>query len=991
MITHKMQRFDRVGQRYGSFVLTKVEQIKGLSCTLYELEHELSGAQVMHVASEEQENVFCLSFRTLPESSNGVAHILEHTVLCGSEKYPVRDPFFSMNRRSLNTFMNAMTGSDFTCYPAASQIKKDFYNLLEVYLDAVFKPNLHEQSFLQEGHRLEFENLENSESLLQYKGVVFNEMKGAWASSDARLWRGVKENLFPDLTYGVDSGGDPKEIPNLTHKQLLEFHRTYYHPSRCLFFFYGDIPLNEHLDFIEEKALSGVEKVKAIPQIPRQKRFSSPRTVLQTYPVSSEDMGKDRAYVALGWLTCHILEQREVLGLAVLDLILTGTDAAPLKYALLKSGLCKQVEGFLEEEISEVPFVLVLKGCEEENAEKIQNIVTETLRELVKKGIEKEKVDAAIHQIELYRKEISGDHYPFGLTLFMRSALLRQHGGKSEDGMRVYTLFEELRESTKDPRFLTGLIEKYFINNPHLVKFVMTPDKELEKKENLEERKALDSIQSCLSNEEKKGIVEQAKALLRLQEEKEDERIEVLPKVTLKDVPPRAKDFFCKEEDFGGMGIFHHTCSTNGIVYADAIFDLPEVVEEDLSYARMFTFLLPQLGCEGRDYKQNLEFIQANTGGVGMNLSLNPQAQDNDCFKPSLGVSGKALHHNVDKLFSLFRDLLTSADFTDVPRLKELLVKQHSVLESSLNRRGLKYATDLAGSGLSSFMRINSFWHGLEYFWKIRDLVKDFDSQADLFLEKMQYFQENLLSMSNSQLVLSGDKEIYHTLKREEFFGLHELKPKVLPSWKNHCHLHCFPSQGRVISSGVAFTCMAMKGLNCSHEDAPALTLAALLCDNKLLHKRIREQGGAYGCGAVNSLSAGSFYFYAYRDPHLSKTILAIEEAIDMLVKEAFDERDLQEAKLGIIQDLDIPISPGSRAAVAYSWKREGKSLNVRQTFRDRIMRMSKMDLSRVAKKYLASQFASATVVCFAGKELLERESSALIDTTGRELKIFEV
>ncbi len=353
-----------VGQSYNGFTLTKIFPIPELQCVLRELVHEKTGAQVMHIENEDPENVFCLSFRTLPDTSNGVAHILEHTVLCGSEKFPVKDPFFAMNRRSLNTFMNALTGSDFTCYPAASQVSKDFYNLLDVYIDAVFKPLLNELSFLQEGCRLEFSTPDNPETLLEYKGIVYNEMKGALSSPTTRLSEAINETLFPHLTYGINSGGDPKVIPELTYHDLKEFHRTYYHPSRCLFFFYGNMPLEQHLDFIAEHALQNVEKLDPIPQLPLQPRFREPREKIMAYPISPDEDPKDKTLLAFSWLTCHILEQQELLALSVIEIALLDNDASPLKMALLKSGLCKQVSAYSEDEISEVPFIIVLIGCE---------------------------------------------------------------------------------------------------------------------------------------------------------------------------------------------------------------------------------------------------------------------------------------------------------------------------------------------------------------------------------------------------------------------------------------------------------------------------------------------------------------------------------------------------------------------------------------------------------------------------------------------------
>lgn len=982
---------DLVGESYGDFLLTKKLEIKEINCVLRELEHKVSGAQVMHLENDDPENVFCLSFRTLPESSNGIAHILEHTVLCGSEKFPVKDPFFSMNRRSLNTFMNAFTGSDFTCYPAASQVKKDFYNLLEVYSDSVFRPNLHELSFSQEGHRLEFESLEESSSLLKYAGVVFNEMKGSLSSPDSRLWKELRAKLFPDLTYGWDSGGDPKVIPELSYQEFLDFHRKYYHPSRCIFFFYGNLPLQEHLDFIEEKSLKGVERLSPIEGIPRQKRMGSPKSFVSSFPAVLDGEKEDQEYFALAWLTCHILEQEELLGLSVLDIILTGTDAAPLKYALLQSGFCKQVETALEEDISEIPFAVIMKGCSPNKAEDLEKIAMDALRRVAEDGIPVERVEAAVHQLELFRREITGDPYPFGLSLFLRSALLKQHGGKAEDALRVDSLFQSFRKKAEDPSYLTGLLRKYFLDNPHFVKLVMRPEGGLSEKESREEKEKLHRIKSKLSQEEMQGIIQRSLDLVALQEKREEDDLEILPKVTLSDVPEEAKDFSLMEEDLGGLRTFRHECFTNSFVYADVVLDLPSLKKEELPYLRMFSWLLPQIGCGGRDYRSNLEYIQEHTGGIGMALSLNSQAQDFDFFKPALNIGGKSLCRKMDKLFPLLRDFLLSADFKDVARLKELVLKQYTILEASLNRNALKYASSLATSALSLSSLINNYWYGLEYFWSIRELAKNFDERASQFVEKMLEFQDRLLLRDKADLVISSDGETYKFLKENSFFGLGEIKGGSCGLWEVDYPLMQVSSQGRIISSPVGFTCSALKGLHYTHPDAPALSVASFIFDNKTLHKRVREQGGAYGSGAVNSLMSGNFYFYSYRDPHLFNTLSAFKEAVVSVAEGKFDERDLEEAKLGIIQGLDSPVSPGGRGMTAYAWKREGKSLKARKKFRDDVLSVAKESLCHAVDKHISSKIDSLITVSFSEKGFFERENAIILEKGREALQILEV
>jgi len=955
------------------FEETKRIEITELKSTLVELIHKPSGANVMHIANDDPENLFCLSFRTIPEKSDGVAHILEHTVLCGSDKFPVKDPFYGMQRRSLNTFMNAMTGADFTCYPAATQVPKDFYNLLEVYMDAVFHPRILELSFLQEGHRLEFADKE-----LTYKGIVFNEMKGALSSPDSRLIEAINEALYPNITYGVNSGGDPKVIPELTYEQLLAFHAKYYHPSRCLFFFYGNMPLEKHLTFLEENCLKGVEKLKPIAPIEKQKRFTKQKKLVVPYPMTDND-GDDKAIVAHAYLTCHILEQQELLALSLLETLLMCTDASPLKYALLSSGLCKQAGAYIDEDISEVPWVLVMKGCKEKDTAALKEVATKALEKIVEEGIPAHLVDSALHQLEFQRTEITGDGAPFGLSLFMRAALLRQHGGDAENALVIHKLFDALRHKIEsDPKYLPGLIKKHLLDNPHFVEVVMTPDTGLEKKEVAEEKAKLQAINEQLSEKAKAKIVDTAAKLEAFQLEQEGADLEVLPKVTLKDVPKETHDYPLTQETVGNTTLFHHDTFTNNITYMDWVYDLPATKEEEMPLVRLFTMLLPQVGCGGRTYMENLDYIQENTGGIGVALGMNIQADDHKVFQPTIQLRGKALSRKSDKLFPLIHDMIVSADFTDKARLKELIRKHHSGLESGLTSRAMRYAINLSASGVSLPSHISNLWHGIKYLLFIREIAKDFDNKADALIERMEQMQNSLLCLENPHLVITCTKKQYDLMKKENFYGLLDTpQKKAEPFSPTFAHSTTEP-QGRTISSPVAFTAKVFPTVSFTDKRAPYLSLAAHLFDNKTLHPKIREQGGAYGGGAVSNTSSGLFYFYAYRDPNITSTLRAFDDSIASVAKGDFTDTDLEEAKLEMIQAIDTPIAPGSRGDTAYSWWREGKSVKVRQTFRDTLLKASREDIIEVTKELISVQAKKGSPVVFAGRELLEKENDSL-------------
>ncbi|MBA2368100.1 MAG: insulinase family protein [Candidatus Protochlamydia sp.] len=974
----KSQRLSAVGQKYHAFTVIKSLEIPELQCLLRELVHEPTGARIMHIGNDDPENLFCLSFQTLPNNSNGVAHILEHTVLCGSQKYPVKDPFFSMNRRSLNTFMNALTGADFTCYPAATQVPTDFYNLLEVYLDAVFHPTLHELSFAQEGHRLEFAISNDPHSPLEYKGIVYNEMKGGLSSSSARLAEAINETLFPETTYGVNSGGDPAVIPTLTYQELKDFHKKYYHPSRCLFFFYGDLPLEGHLDFIAEHALINVERVSPLPPIPLQPRFSAPVKREFSYPISPEEETADKALLAFGWLTCHILEQEDVLAMNILEIILLDTDASPLKMALLRSGLCKQVNSFIDVEINEIPWGIILKGCNPNDADALEKIVHDTLNEICLKSLPTQMIENAIHQLEFHRSEITGDHAPFGLSLFMRSGLLKQHGTEPEQGLMIHSLFDRLRQrNLSDPSYFNKLIKKYLLDNSHYVRIVMKPDKTLGAKEGEEERRKLRLIKEMLTEEEIKAIIQKAEMLASFQKQQEEEDIEFLPKVTLKDVPLTGREYPLTKEKAGPLTLYHHAAFTNDIIYADLVYNLPDLTEEELFYLRLLTVVLTQVGCGSRSYEENLAYIQGHTGGIGAGISLNLQASDNTLFYPTFHLRGKALHRKASKLFPLMLDTLTATHLDGLKRFKEILFKHFSGMEGRLSQSALKYAINLSASALNPASKVANDLYGLNYYWKVRDLVKNFETQGPIVLAKLQAMREKVTCLDQPDLVLSCDALSYEELKRESFYGLQDIPAHPFTPWKGDFTLASIPPQGRLIASPVAFIGKVFSTVSYTHPYAPALTAAAFLFDNLTLHATIREQGGAYGGGAVSNPMSGNFYFYSYRDPNVVQTLKAFEEAIETIIEGDFDNSDLEEAKLEMIQSLDVPVSPGSQAELAYGWLREGK-VGLRQPFRNQLLKLEREQIIEAVQNVIVPQFEKGAVIVFAGQEQLDKANKEL-------------
>jgi Zn-dependent M16 (insulinase) family peptidase len=931
----------------------------------------------MHIANDDPENLFCLSFQTLPNSSNGVAHILEHTVLCGSKKFPVKDPFFAMSRRSLNTFMNALTGQDFTCYPASSQVEKDFYNLLEVYLDAVFHPQLKRLSFLQEGHRLELTDPKNVNSPLKMQGVVYNEMKGAMNDADSRLWEAIGKHLLPDLPYGHNTGGNPKEIPSLSYEELVEFHQTFYQSSRCLFFFYGNLPLQKHLDFIEEHALNGVEKLPPLNPLPLQKRLTSPIRAVDYYPLQEGENPKGKAKIAFSWLTTSLFHARESLALCLIEIYLMETDASPLKQALLQSKLCQEVESTLDLEMSEIPLSIICSGCKEEDEERLKQCLLRTLGLVCKAPFDPKLVEASLHQLEFQRTEIGGEGGPFGLQLFMRAGLIAQHGSEPEQALLIHRLFHELRDQIEDPHFLPSLLRKHTIDNPHFLTQLLLPDPHLAQKEHAQETLHLKAIEAKLTPEEKQKLVEDSAALIHYQEESEKQSIECLPKVTLDDVPKKARDFLLQHKTFASFELYSHECFTNQIVYADLVFDLPHMEPEELPLLSLLCNLWTDLGCGGKSYVASLQEIQAYTGGIDAHLALHVSATDPNVLRPAFSLRGKALLRNCEPLFGLLYDYANSPNFTETARIQEWLLQHMSELEDEFPRSAQQYAIQLALSGLSTASYIYNQWNGIAYYEFVKKLSTIPVTAKTGWVKELPALAKRLVSGGKPHLIISAGMQAIEQIVAHEGYTLKSWKTRSDASkWRGDYKIPSVLSQARSIASPVAFTAMGLRTAAYRDGHVAELMISTQLLENVILHKEIREKGGAYGAGASYMPTTGNYHFTAYRDPNLSQTVATFHKAMEQISQGAFSERELEEAKLSVLAAMDTPVTPGGRAIVAYAWLRAGRTLADRQALREQILRTTKAEVSLAVKNHLLN--LPTTLVSFLGANLYEKESQKI-------------
>jgi Zn-dependent M16 (insulinase) family peptidase len=951
------------GFTWNHFTTIQSQDIKELNARYVEIKHEPTGAVILHIQNEDPENLFCLSFRTLPTSSNGIAHVLEHTVLCGSKQFPIHDPFFSMNRRSLNTFMNALTGSDFTCYPAASLLEKDFYNLLEVYIDAVFFPKLAKLSFLQEAWRLEFEKGDDETTPLTRKGVVYNEMKGSLSSPMTRFHEKISSLLFKNVPYGFNSGGDPKEIPSLTIKELKEFHKACYHPSRCLFYFYGSFPLAKHLHFLETQILGKSSKLPPLPPLPLQPRFQAPVLEDMKYPATDAPIN----YCAVSWLTYPCTDIKKMLALQVLDSLLMETDASPLKRKILKSSLAQQAYSSLQIEQREASYSLTLTGTKKAK-EAIQSDLFQFLEEIQQEGFQNKEIQRVLNQLELQRKEIERESSPFGLTLFWRSGLLKQQGIDPLSGLETDRYFLELHEELRhNPRYFSELLQEAFLKNPHMVLLGMKPSKTLQKEENAQEKKELQKIQESLTPTEKKSLVRHAKELQKLQNKEED--LSCLPSIQIKDIAKKNIEFTIEKVSHGKQDCYFSHAFTNHIVYIDLAFKVPSSLLQKPHLLRLYSLLLPQMGYGKNSWQESLELSQEYTGGIYSSISLNPSIQNPNVIDPYFHLHGNALSQNKEKLLEIMIGYTTEPRIDETERLEELLKKHVTSLETSLIPSSLRYVILETEKELSLPGHLQWLMSGRDYLEKIRGLSKQKETiQSDLAHLKSALFESSVPTLI-ATCTHEEQKEILKFFKKKPLIKK-QTQDESLLTFPQEPHYTALQS-----TSPISFSSLAMPALPYESNKSPYLRLLAPLLDKLFLHKAIREQGGAYGGGASYNPSNSQFAFYTYRDPNIWKSYQTFQKALQLVADGTFKEEDLDEAKRECIQGIDEPISPSSIAQVVFHRIIEGKTEAVRHKFRTKLLTAKCKDLQDIARFLLKESFSKGSFTTMAGQPLLASES----------------
>lgn len=974
-------------KEYKNFITKQSTFIEEIQVRIVLLEHRASGAEIVHVETDDDENLFGLCFKTYRNDSTGIAHILEHTVLCGSEKFPVKDPFFSMTRRSLHTFMNAFTAKLWTCYPASSRIEKDFYNLLDVYMDAVFYPKLNKESFLQEGIRFAFQNSKDINSKLLAHGIVYNEMKGAYSNPHALFWKHLIHAVCSDSIYGYDSGGDPEQILTMTHENLLAFHKRYYDPSNCTFFFYGNIPLEKHLDFIEKRVLSKAHKSAKIQPIASATRYKEPKRVFVQYPVQKEE-SENTTFLGLGWLTISGLSEQERLTLSLLDSLLMDTDASLLRKKILDSNLCRSAYSSYDPDTTDVPYMICLTGTDKKHMDALENLILATLKEISQSHISEEKIQGVLHQLAFSRLEISSTTEPYALQLFDRTLLPFLQGGSLTDGLRVHSLLEECEKNLKDPTYLQNFIEKMFLNNQHRVLLCMEGDPDYSEKIHKKEEDFLAKKKESLSLKDKETLVEQAACLEEYQNE-EEVSLGCLPMLQIQDIPKKVPYFPLEKKNYKGLSIYHHGSFTNKIIYADLVFDLPQISEQELPYLHLFASLLTEIGSGKRNYTEQLDYLHRYVGGISTSLSLNVQKDNPEICHPTFSLSAKSLDKNHSYLFSIMKDCLLTPNFLDKDRLRQLIEKKSIYLQNALSSHAVRYALLESSSGFSSWNYVNHLLYGLPYYKFIQDLAKNLDARMDLLVDICEGFVKKIFHLNNPHLVLSCSQKAFDKLPENNFGDLTEIADSgaAFHPWVETPKAASIEDNAKEIETRVAHNTLALSTVSMNSHLAAPLKLANYLFENLHIHPEIREKGGAYTTGAKYNILTGDMHFYSSKDPHIYKSYKAFEEAICKIAEGKFSDQDLLEAKLCYIQDVDNVVAPEVKASLTYFQHKVGLTKDVRQEFRDQILHVNKQDVIEAVKMGILPKLEPAKRISYAHKALIIQENKSFEKNQKKTLK----
>ncbi len=962
----------REGETLKGFIVRRVEAVGDIGCTAYEMEHLATGAKVLHLHGSDSENLFAIGFRTPPWDSTGVAHILEHSVLAGSETYPVKDAFNELSRATLQTFINAFTYPDKTVYPVASQVPVDFFNLARVYTDLVLRPRILLETFQQEGHHLEFVRPDDPASDLTVSGIVYNEMKGAYSSPEGLMVKALQQNLFPDNPYGFDSGGDPEAIPQLTWEQLREFHRLYYSPSNAYFFLYGSIPTHEHLAFLEG-VLAGFGRVRVESAIGLQPRWDGPRSARDCYPIAKGDSPARKTVVNLAWMAVENTEPEEVLLLRVVSHALVGTAAGPLRKALVDSGLGEDLSPVtgLESDLRQVVFGVGLRGTDPDRKEAIEELVLKTLEGIARKGFDRDLIEAALHQVEFHGREIVRAAYPYGITLMGRVFHTWLYDGDPLAPLKFNPLVAGIRRRWQcEPGLFQGAVRKWFLDNPHRLTSVMEPSHSCMDEVEARFRQRMAELRATLSEQDRDRIRDEAARLKALQSQPDSpQALAALPRLRRADIPRGVERIPSEAGRADGIDVLKHEIFGNGIVYLDCAFDVSHVPEELQPWLPLLGKFARGMGAAGRRYDEMATRISMTMGALGVQLASGFGRDGTGCWQRMV-FRMRVLHRNIPEAVGLLGDVLAAGDLTDRRRMEDLVLEKRNGLQSAVIPSGHLFAQRTAASTLTLPSFRDEQWNGRIQLRLLNGLAERF--AADSLVETLERLKALVFGRGRLLVNVTGDAEGISRVLGE----IASLTGRLGAGDPGAAAAALPPVPARLgvsIAAQVCYVAQVAPTPGYIDPASAALAVASRELSKGYLYNRIRVQGGAYGGMSFYDPVGRIFSFLSYRDPHLEETLKVYEGAARHLLEAGIDADELEKTVIGTLGSLDRPSDPAGKGYLAMVRHFSGIADTDRQAFRDRVLAMTPGELLKTVREVLVPALGASSVAVYAGRDRLAR------------------
>lgn len=949
-----------------AYEVIKKDSIKDLGSEGWILRHKKSGARIALLSNDDENKVFTIGFKTPPADSTGVAHILEHSVLEGSKEFPVKDPFIELVKGSMNTFLNAMTYPDKTLYPVASCNDKDFANLMHVYLDAVFYPAIYKEPriFYQEGWHYEMEDVRDE---LKLNGVVYNEMKGAFSSSDDVLDREIVRGLFPDTVYANESGGDPDAIPDLTYEQFLAFHSRYYHPANSYIYLYGNMDMAERLIWMDEHYLSHFDKIDVDAQIGLQEPFAEPRETRKTYSITESEPMEHNTYLTCSIAAGDVLDREEYIAFQILDYALCSSQGAPLKQALLDAGIGEDVYSDYDSGTRQPYFSIVAKGAEESQKDEFLRVIEETLEKLSKGGLDKKRLLAGLNYYEFKYREADFGIYPAGLMygLQMMDSWLYDDE-KPFIHIEAGDTYAALRKKV-DSRYFEELISEKLLNNPHRSVLVLAPERGLTARKDEELAKRLALYKESLSETELEKIVEQTRQLRAFQEEPDrPEDLAKIPLLAREDIRRKVEPVILEERCVGDTKLIYHSIPTNGISYFRLLFDVTDISSELFPYIGILKAAIGLVDTENYSYQELFTQTDLLTGGIVPVTNLYPNAKDLTQRRITFEVKGKAFDKNLQDAMALIEEMLIRSDYSDTKRLYEILAELKSRLQSSMMSAGHVVAGGRAVSYFSENAAIQEVLSGMDFYRLLEKICGDWEQEGKKTAEKLSELAKQIFCRENLMLdFISQDEAVYEQF-RELAGGLKEKLPVKNAAGQPYRVETVRRNEGFLSSSQVQYVCRAGNFLKHGLPYTGALRILKGILGNDYLWNQVRVKGGAYGCMCSFGKN-GDAWFVSYRDPNLAKTIEAFEAAPGWVEQFADDERAMTQAVIGTISEMDTPMNPAAKGLRSLSIYLTNQTEEQLQRERDEVLDATAQDIRALAAYIRA--FLEDDCLCVVGNE----------------------